>query len=99
MTLTFRSEAIDQISNGQYVEGLNSVDWDEEKRQTLENVLHNSTQGVYCTGGGFEVSLICRTCIEQECMEKPKSECGKCLYFLCPYTIKMCTTGKAWNQG
>ena len=58
MNLTFRSESIDKISNGQYLEGLNSVDWDEERRQTLENILHNSTQGVYCTGSGFEVSPI-----------------------------------------
>ena len=36
------------IFNGQYVEGLNTVDWDEERRQTLENVLHNSTQGIFC---------------------------------------------------
>ena len=56
--LTLRSESVEQISNGQYVEGLNSVDWDEERRQTLEYALHNSTQGVYCTGGAFNVSPI-----------------------------------------
>ena len=56
--LTLRSESVEQISNGQYVEGLNSVDWDEEKRQNLENALHNSTQGVYCTGGAVIVSPI-----------------------------------------
>ena len=39
------------ISNGQFVEGLNTVDWDEERRQTLENVLHNSTQGIVCGSG------------------------------------------------
>ena len=39
------------ISNGQFVEGLNTVDWDEERRQTLENVLHNSTQGIICGSG------------------------------------------------
>ena len=46
---TFRAHSVAQISNGQYVEGLNSVDWDEERRQSLENALHNSTQGIYCT--------------------------------------------------
>ena len=42
------------IFNGQYVEGLNTVDWDEERRQTLENALHNSTQGILC--GSVRVS-------------------------------------------
>ena len=31
------------------MEGLNSVDWDEERIQTLENVFHNSTQLVICS--------------------------------------------------
>ena len=39
------------IFNDQYVEGLNTVDWDEERRQTLETVLHNSTQGLVCGSG------------------------------------------------
>ena len=43
-----------QINNGQYVEGLNSVEWDEDKRQTLEDVLHESTQGIFC--GSAKVS-------------------------------------------
>jgi hypothetical protein len=46
---TSRAHSVAQISNGQYVEGLNSVDWDEDRRQSLENALHNSTQGIYCT--------------------------------------------------
>jgi hypothetical protein len=46
---TLPAHSVAQISNGQYVEGLNSVDWDEERRQTLENVFHNSTQNVVCS--------------------------------------------------
>ena len=43
-----------QINNGQYVAGLNSVDWTEDRRQTLEDVLHESTQGIFC--GSAKVS-------------------------------------------
>ena len=52
---TFRSHSLAMISDGQYKEGLNSVDWDEERRQTLENALHESNQGIYCTD--FKVRL------------------------------------------
>ena len=45
---TFRPAAVAQIYSGQFVEGLNSVDWDEERKETLENTLHTSNQGVYC---------------------------------------------------
>ena len=55
---TFRSHALDLISNDQYKEGLNSVDWDEERRQTLENALHESNQGIYCRD--FKVRLYCK---------------------------------------
>ena len=48
-SFTFRSDSVAQISRGQYVEGLNSVAWDKERRQTLENTLNNSTQNVFCT--------------------------------------------------
>ena len=48
---TLRSDAQEMIFNDQYVEGLNTVDWDEERRQTLETVFHNSTQGLLCGSG------------------------------------------------
>lgn len=48
------------ILQDQYVEGLNAVDWDEERKQELELFLHNSTQTTRCggPGGGAEVILI-----------------------------------------
>ena len=54
---TFRSHSLDLISTD-YKEGLNSVDWNEERRQTLENVLHESNQGIYCRD--FKVMLYCK---------------------------------------
>ena len=33
------------------MEGFNSVDWDAERRQTMENTFHNSTQNIYCADG------------------------------------------------
>lgn len=48
------------ILQDQYVEGLNSVDWDEDRRQDLELTLHTSTQISYCgdPGGDLRVMLV-----------------------------------------
>ena len=37
------------------MEGLNSVDWNKERRQTLETVLHESNQWIFC--GSIKVSM------------------------------------------
>ena len=58
---TFRLNSQAQIMGGQYVEGLNSVDWDEERRQTLENALNNSTQNVICSSAKVSSKTYCQS--------------------------------------
>lgn len=51
-----RSAAQQLINQNHYKAGLNSVNWDEGRRETLQTVLENSNQDAYCDAG--EVSII-----------------------------------------
>ena len=62
--------------------GLNSVDWNEERRETLQGVLENSNQGIYCNGG--EVSM--QVCIENSHCMTPESKPKR---HHCAWTVAM----------
>ena len=46
--ISFRPEAVNLLAQGQYVEGLNAVDWNADRVQGLEETLRKSSQLGVC---------------------------------------------------